>query len=389
MKKSIYLFSILIFLFSCKDEEIKKRIDMQAIAARQDQIAIQQKLDSMKILIDSIQNSSASNTISGLGSLYESCKKSVLILYTLDANSQRLAQGSAFIIGDNGLGISNYHVFENAKEVVAVDYEGNLYNVTEFLNYDIDLDYIYFRIPNYNLPVLTIAPSLPNIGDQCFAIGAPHGLHQTLSTGIISAYRNDQSVIQTSAEITHGSSGGPLFNAVGQVIGITSRGVGDANLNFAVNLLMLPRANMSYADNLSNLPITNSFLMEDDSSEMTNNDIKQLTYDYYNNLFNKEWNLLWHQYAYIIKEFSNHNDVTRSFVISDHQSYYNRFTVEHYEIIDNSYRENKIGSDIESEVILELNIYRNSDRKRFSYRIKSKLIFNDEGKITSVKEDKI
>lgn len=389
MKTSICLFSIIILILSCKDEKITKHFEDQAIEARQNQITTQHQLDSIRIMMDEFRIESTNSTIPGLRTLYEDCRKSVLILVTFDENEQGLAQGSAFVIGENGLGISNYHVFENANAVVAIDYEGNRYLITEFYNYDEALDYIYFRVPNYSLPVLNIAPILPNIGDQCFAIGAPYGLDQTLSTGIISAYRSNSNIIQTSAEITHGSSGGPLFNAIGQVIGITSSGRGEANLNFAVNLLILPIAVTYYTDNLSSLPIANALRIDNESPERPINDNEQLTYDYYNNLFNKEWDLLRNQYADIIKEFPEYSDVTKSFVISAQKSYYNRFIVENYKISSNSYQENIIENNIESEVIYELNIIRNSDGERFYHIIKSKLIFNDEGKIISVKEEEL
>lgn len=72
-----------------------------------------------------------------------------------------------------------------------------------------------------------------------FAIGNPKGLESTLSTGIVSSIRSSDHLIQTTAEITHGSSGGPLFNMKGEVIGITSAGLGEANLNFAVDIRSL------------------------------------------------------------------------------------------------------------------------------------------------------
>jgi len=61
-------------------------------------------------------------------------------------------------------------------------------------------------------------------------------LSQTLSTGIISGFREDGNLIQTTAEITYGSSGGALFNKRGEVIGMTTSGFGNASLNFAINI---------------------------------------------------------------------------------------------------------------------------------------------------------
>ena len=103
-----------------------------------------------------------------------------------------------------------------------------------------DNDYIVFKVAGNGIsfPCLKIAGSLPRVGEDVFAIGAPEGLEQTLSKGIVSAIRGKENcIIQTTAEITHGSSGGPLFNKQGEVIGITSGGMDVANLNFAVNIV--------------------------------------------------------------------------------------------------------------------------------------------------------
>lgn len=78
------------------------------------------------------------------------------------------------------------------------------------------------------------------VGEECFTIGNPKGLNQTLSKGIVSGYRDFNKLIQTTTEITHGSSGGPLFNKKGEVIGITTSGLGEANLNFAINIKEIP-----------------------------------------------------------------------------------------------------------------------------------------------------
>ncbi|MBU0766148.1 MAG: S1C family serine protease, partial [Bacteroidetes bacterium] len=90
-----------------------------------------------------------------------------------------------------------------------------------------------------------IVTDLPEIGESIFAIGNPEGLEQTLSNGIVSGYRDSEDngkkfYIQTNAAITHGSSGGPLFNSKGEVIGITTMGVQEGSLFFAINIMKIP-----------------------------------------------------------------------------------------------------------------------------------------------------
>jgi S1-C subfamily serine protease len=69
------------------------------------------------------------------------------------------------------------------------------------------------------LPTLSVAAS-PTVGDQVLAYGSPFGLPDTVTKGILSAVRGDY--IQTDAQINHGNPGGPLLNARGEVVGITT-----------------------------------------------------------------------------------------------------------------------------------------------------------------------
>ncbi|OFX18520.1 MAG: hypothetical protein A2033_02325 [Bacteroidetes bacterium GWA2_31_9] len=120
--------------------------------------------------------------------------------------------------------------------------DGSEYEIEEISKNE-DLDYIIFKVKNaYNrkFDYVKIAGKLPEIGESVFAIGNPEGLEQTLSTGIVSGYREEKDYIQTDTPITHGSSGGPLFNSKGEVIGITSMGAQEGSLFFAINILKIP-----------------------------------------------------------------------------------------------------------------------------------------------------
>lgn len=87
---------------------------------------------------------------------------------------------------------------------------------------------------------MRIAKKAPRVGEDIFAIGSPKGLSNSFTKGTISGFReNDR--IQIDATIDRGSSGGPLFNLQGEVIGITTSGMGTGSeLNFAVNIQALP-----------------------------------------------------------------------------------------------------------------------------------------------------
>ncbi len=175
-----------------------------------------------------------------ISALYEMNKAAVFMVFT--SNGTNNYQGSGFFISSSGVAVSNYHVFkETYKSLATIKTMYGQYQIDTVYAKSEESDYIIFKIESQgsSFPYLRIASYLPKVGENVFAIGNPKGLEHTLSTGIISALRGNNSIIQTSAEITNGSSGGPLFNMRGEVIGITSAGVGEANLNFAVSIVGL------------------------------------------------------------------------------------------------------------------------------------------------------
>ena len=91
-------------------------------------------------------------------------------------------------------------------------------------------------VANVKFPFVNISFLEPVVGEKVFAITNPEGLEKTLSDGIISALRENKKLIQTTTPITHGSSGGPLFNFRGEVIGITTKGLQEGSLFFAINI---------------------------------------------------------------------------------------------------------------------------------------------------------
>ena len=177
-----------------------------------------------------------------LSELYETYKSSVFLIYTSNGDYHR--QGSGFFVSKDGLGVSNYHVFEGTNigyELVST-FDGQQFKINEILAKDKEMDYIIFRVAigHYQIPhPLPITKRNIRVGEDVFAIGNPKGLESTLSKGIVSSLRENEALIQTTAEITHGSSGGPLINMQGEVIGITTAGLGEANLNFAINIKFL------------------------------------------------------------------------------------------------------------------------------------------------------
>jgi serine protease Do len=139
------------------------------------------------------------------------------------------AQGSGFIVSADGLVLTNAHVVDGAKEVTV-----KLIDHREFkakvLGTDKTSDIAVLKIEAHGLPAVRLGNSDKlGVGDYVLAIGAPFGLEETATAGIVSAtgrsLPGDGAVpfIQTDAAVNPGNSGGPLFDATGAVVGINSQ----------------------------------------------------------------------------------------------------------------------------------------------------------------------
>ncbi len=169
--------------------------------------------------------------------VFERVSPSVWTVSNFDGRSRLQSQGSAVTIGPGRL-ITNCHVVEKGASF-SVQRENVSYGAVVELQ-DPERDLCQLKVAGFEAPAVEMAgtDSL-RVGARVYAIGSPQGFEMTLSDGLISALRRDDSgalvYIQTTAPISPGSSGGGLFDAQGRLIGITSKGGRDAqNLNFAV-----------------------------------------------------------------------------------------------------------------------------------------------------------
>jgi S1-C subfamily serine protease len=168
-------------------------------------------------------------------SVTEIAKKVESVVYIEVAFSDgKGASGSGFIISPDGRIVTNYHVIDGAESGKVVLNDETTFTDIKVLGWDKEGDLAIIKISGSGLPAVTMGNSdAAQIGEAVVAIGSPLGLQNTVSTGIISARR--EGFLQTTAPISHGSSGGALFNMMGDVIGITSAGMEEgANLGFAI-----------------------------------------------------------------------------------------------------------------------------------------------------------
>lgn len=174
-----------------------------------------------------------------LPTLVKQCKRAIVVIETFDRGGKRLGQGSGFFINKNGHIISNRHVFQGAHSAVA-KVPGRSYGVKEFLAEDVASDLILLSVVrDYSrTPSLPISENIPEVGESIVVIGNPLGLEATVSNGIVSARRQLDpfgTVIQITSPISPGSSGSPVLNMWGEVVGVaTFQFRQGQNLNFAI-----------------------------------------------------------------------------------------------------------------------------------------------------------
>ncbi len=164
----------------------------------------------------------------------------VVVLTTEGRGRTPDSQASGVIINDGRTIITNLHAVAGASKVSVHLEDGRTVEAVGYMGMDEKRDLICIQIAERfksgSYPDLAALEDL-SIGQKVIAIGSPQGLANTVSEGIISGIREfdeGTSVIQTTAPLSPGSSGGGLFNDQGELIGITSfLHTGGQNLNFA------------------------------------------------------------------------------------------------------------------------------------------------------------
>ena len=158
---------------------------------------------------------------------------------------QRQGVGSGFVISEDGLVVTNQHVVDNA-ETVRIKFADGTALDAKVVGADPLTDIALLKVEaDKPLPTVKFGDSdAVRVGDEVIAMGNPFGLGGTVTSGIVSAKARDiqsgpfDDYIQTDAAINKGNSGGPLFNADGEVIGmntaIFSPDGGSVGIGFAV-----------------------------------------------------------------------------------------------------------------------------------------------------------
>ena len=164
---------------------------------------------------------------------------SVVLIAIHDAKGEVIGTGSGIMIGKDGFILTNHHVAAGGRFYsVRVEEEDKVYSTNELIKYNSNTDLAVLRIKRQLKPIPIYRGEKALVrGQKVVAIGSPLGLFNSVSDGIISGFRNIDNVdmIQFTAPISHGSSGGALLNMYGEVIGISTAGIDRGqNINLAV-----------------------------------------------------------------------------------------------------------------------------------------------------------
>jgi S1-C subfamily serine protease len=174
-----------------------------------------------------------------LPALIKKVLPAVVTVVGFNAGGKPFRVGSGFFVDPEGHLITNLHVIKGVARAEVKLPQGEIYPLTKMVASDdqADLVKLEVKIPPSSLHYLPVSNARPEVGEHVVVLGSPLGLERTVTDGMVSAIRtikNRGEVLQISAPISPGSSGGPVVNMKGEVIGIATFQVRGQNINFAV-----------------------------------------------------------------------------------------------------------------------------------------------------------
>jgi hypothetical protein len=165
-------------------------------------------------------------------------QKALLVVRSLSADGDTVGSGTGFVVSPDGTFVTNYHVVMGAERLRVELLDGRRFENVRFIAADARHDLAVLQLPGEGHAALALGRDTAALtGDRVYVMGNPLGMSGTFSDGLVSGRRPVQGVgmIQISAPISPGSSGGPVMDDRGQVIGVaTLMLMGGQNLNMAV-----------------------------------------------------------------------------------------------------------------------------------------------------------
>jgi predicted negative regulator of RcsB-dependent stress response len=194
----------------------------------------------------------------------ENNSRAIAKLIVYNSKMDQIGTASGIFISSDGKLVTNYHVIEKASTIQAKMYSGAFFVLKSLIGINKTYDLAILEFDAKDIPYVKIKKDIEiKAGEAVFTIGSPMGLEKTISEGIISnpeRKENGVDLIQFTAPISSGSSGGGLFNNKGNIVGITTSMLVEGksspnaqNLNFAVPVKYVEKAmtggDINFTDN--------------------------------------------------------------------------------------------------------------------------------------------
>jgi S1-C subfamily serine protease len=153
--------------------------------------------------------------------------------------------GSGFFVNADGVAVTNHHVVVEWEHMFARTHDGEIHQIAGYYSYDINNDIAIIQVEGSGFSYTTFSEVPVGVGDYAFAIGSSAGDPNTFTSGVVSRFADEiqfgiytvTDMIQFSAPIYGGNSGGPLFNQFGQVMGVVSASdMTRASVGYAVRI---------------------------------------------------------------------------------------------------------------------------------------------------------
>lgn len=259
--KRIFILVLSIFIIACNQEKKENQNKTGVKEKTEDTIIQKNELNASDIYLKS--------------------KDKVALLICYDQNGIPTSQGSGFFISKDSL-ITNHHVIEGASRVdIKLIGQDKMIRGSQIISASEKHDIAIIKTKKEFNYFTTDSLNNENIGSKVYTIGNPRGLEGTISEGIISAKRKEEyDLIQITAPISPGNSGGPLINENGKVIGISTFTLTNSqNLNFAV-----PIKYISECTKYVFKPISKIKKKRTDKSAITVSNFKKKGGEFYENI---------------------------------------------------------------------------------------------------------
>jgi S1-C subfamily serine protease len=218
------------------------------------------KIQTLVACLALLSGTPASLSALSIPEIVSKAKPAVLKITAYDSTGKPLRFGTGFFISDDGELVTNRHVIEDASTVTAETASGASYACEGALLEPKDLDLVMLKFKARGVEKLVFGDaSKITEGQKVVVIGNPEGLEGTISEGIIAAIRDKPHLIQITAPISPGSSGSPVLDETGQVIGIATLAFKEGqNLNFAIPSDEVTRALALITKDAQVTPLTES-----------------------------------------------------------------------------------------------------------------------------------